>query len=50
MVKFTKGMWTLSEDTVINWATEVVKGEAKKESIRAVAVRTSKSPVLKLSV
>jgi hypothetical protein len=38
MVRFTKGMWTLWEDTVINWATEAVKTEAKPDSIRAVAV------------
>ncbi|KZV69553.1 glycoside hydrolase family 31 protein [Peniophora sp. CONT] len=36
MVKFTKGMWQVGEDTAINWATEVVKAEASESSIRAV--------------
>ncbi|KAI0027333.1 putative sugar hydrolase [Vararia minispora EC-137] len=36
MVKFTRGMWTWAEDTVINWAIEAVKSEAKTSSIRAV--------------
>ena len=38
MVKFTKGMWQVGEDVVINWATEVVKAEAFESSIRAVTV------------
>ncbi|KAJ8495568.1 hypothetical protein ONZ45_g12804 [Pleurotus djamor] len=37
MVKFSKGMWCLAPDTHADWATEVVKAEAKKDSIRCVA-------------
>lgn len=38
MVKFSKGMWHASPDTIIRWATESVKAEAKPESLRTVAV------------
>ncbi|KAL0947518.1 hypothetical protein HGRIS_013617 [Hohenbuehelia grisea] len=37
MVKFSKGMWCLAADTVGDWATEVIKAEARPDSIRAVA-------------
>lgn len=38
MVKFSKGMWHATPDTIIRWATESVKAEALPESIRTVAV------------
>ena len=38
MVKFTKGMWHLGPDIIVNWAVEAVKTEANKDSIRCVAV------------
>lgn len=38
MVKFSKGMWHAAPDTIIRWATESVKAEAKPESLRTVAV------------
>ncbi|RPB15513.1 hypothetical protein P167DRAFT_518728 [Morchella conica CCBAS932] len=37
MVKFSKGMWHATPDTIIRWATESVKAEALPESIRTVA-------------
>ena len=44
MVKFTKGMWTLTEDTAITWAVEAVKTEVRGNSIHCVAVRFSLPP------
>ncbi|KAI0316756.1 glycosyl hydrolases family 31-domain-containing protein [Amylostereum chailletii] len=37
MAKFSKGMWWPAPDVIVDWATEVVKSEAKDDSIRCVA-------------
>lgn len=40
MVKFSRGMWWVAPDITINWAVEIVKSEAFKDNIRALAVRS----------
>ncbi|TFK37706.1 glycosyl hydrolases family 31-domain-containing protein [Crucibulum laeve] len=37
MVKFSNGMWWTADGVVIDWATEIIKSEAKADSIRCVA-------------
>ena len=38
MVKFSHGCWHPAADTLIDWAVEVFKSEAKEDSIRYVTV------------
>lgn len=38
MVKFSHGCWHPSPDTLIDWAVEVVKAEAKEDHLHFVTV------------
>lgn len=38
MVKFSHGCWHPAQDTIIDWAVEVVKSEARKDTLHVVTV------------
>lgn len=38
MVKFSHGCWHPAPDTLIDWAVEVIKGEAKDDHLHFVTV------------
>lgn len=39
MVKFSNGMWWNRDGVHIDWATEAIKSQTEKDSVRCVAVR-----------
>jgi hypothetical protein len=41
MVKFSHGCWHPAQDTIIDWAVEVVKSEAREDSLYLVTVSSN---------
>ena len=45
MVKFSHGCWHPAQDTLIDWAVEVIKSEAREDNLHFVTVRAFPSRI-----